>query len=118
MRQACQAHLRSYAELVAAVAALENRGIAAADGFPVRRVAQLVKQLTRLSLADCRALVKVARMTSRQPAGGSCFTETELPATAAALADGAVNPSHVRESSPRCRPCRRTGPTATASKPH
>jgi hypothetical protein len=81
--------------MVAAVGAMEFRGLT--EGFPLRQTAQLVKQLTRQSLYDCRALVKVARLTNKRATGGSCFADPVLPATSAALAEGAITPSHVRE---------------------
>ncbi|WP_163506076.1 DUF222 domain-containing protein [Fodinicola acaciae] len=96
-RDACVEFARAYAAMVAAIAALENRGIAAADGYLPRQTAQLVKQLTRQSLGDCRWLVKVARLTSQRATGGSCFADAELPATAVALAEVGITPGHVRE---------------------
>jgi len=88
LRDAYAQHTQGFAAMVAAVAALENRGIAFADGREPRHVPHLVKELTRQSLSDCRQLVKVARLLGRRAAGGSCFAEPELPATAAALAEG------------------------------
>jgi hypothetical protein len=97
IQETAAAHAQLTADLIAAAAALENRGVAERDGYKDRRAAQLFKQLTRWSLNDSRNLMKVARLTTRQPVGGSSFAETEFPAMAAALADGAINTGHVRE---------------------
>ncbi len=84
---------REYALSLEFIAELEARGVAAEVGYS--GLAQLLRDVLRISPAEARRRVTHAAAVSEQPLVSGGTVPAALPATAAALGEGALGAEHV-----------------------